>query len=105
MNYEIIVYQNKNHKLPFYDWLEGLDINNRQKIRMKIERLRLGNFSNCKSIGSGIFELKIDFGPGYRVYFSKLGSSKILILFGGIKRIQQRDIEKSKEYLKDFKAR
>jgi len=105
MTYKIIVYQNKNYKLPFNDWLEDLDTQTRQKIRMKLERLSLGNFNNCKSIMSGLFELKIDFGPGYRIYFSLLDSTAILILFAGTKRAQQRDIEKAKKFLKDFKAR
>ena len=105
MNYKIIVYQNKNYKLPFKKWLENLDTYTRQKIHMKLERLSLGNFNNCKSVVGGLFELKIDFGPGYRIYFSLIGSTAILILFAGTKRTQQRDIEKAKKFLKDFKIR
>lgn len=105
MNYQIIVYETQNSKLPFNDWIDGLDIQARQRIRMKLERLGLGNFSNCKSIGIGISELKIDFGPGYRIYYSLIDSETILVLFAGIKRAQQRDIEKAKKFLKDFKSR
>lgn len=105
MGYKIIIYQSQNSKLPFQDWVEGLDTQTRQRIRMKLERLSLGNFNNCKSIVSGLFELKIDFGPGYRIYFNLLDSTEILILFAGTKRTQQRDIEKAKKLLKDFKTR
>ncbi len=105
MNYKIIVYQGQNSKLSFQEWLEKLDTQTRQRIRMKLERLSLGNFNNCKSIDTGLFELKVDFGPGYRIYFSLLNSTEILILFAGTKRTQQRDIEKAKKFLKDFKTR
>ncbi len=105
MNYQIIIYETPSHKLPFNDWLEKLDILTRQRIRMKLERLSLGNFSNCKSIGGSVFELKIDFGPGYRVYYSLIDSPNILVLFAGSKKTQQRDIEQARKFLKDFKIR
>lgn len=61
------------------------------------------NFCNCKSLKDQVYELKIDSGPGYRVYFGLVGANEILLLIGGTKRTQQRDIEKAKCFLQDFK--
>jgi putative addiction module killer protein len=105
MIYALNVYQTINDKLPFDEWLEKLDTQTRQRIRLKLGRLSLGNFNNCKSICPGLLELKIDSGPGYRVYFSLIDCDKILILFAGTKRTQQRDIAKAKKFLKDFKTK
>jgi len=103
MEYVIEVYENAAGKIPFNNWLDDLDVQLRQKIRMKIQRLGLGNFGHCEPVGQNLFELKIDLGPGFRVYFSKIAEKTLLVLWAGTKRHQQRDIEKAKEYLKDFK--
>lgn len=103
MVYQLTVYQDKNGWLPFDEWMESLDPTERQKIRMKIGRLALGNFCNCKSLDDGVLEVKINCGPGYRVYFALVGSNGILILFAGTKRTQQRDIQKAKKFLNDYK--
>lgn len=66
-------------------------------------RLSLGNFGNCETAGQNLSEIKIDSGPGYRVYFSLIAKDTILILYAGTKSNQQRDIEKAKEYLTEFK--
>ncbi len=105
MNYQVTVYRTPNYRFPFEDWIENLDIHTRQRIRMKLGRLELGNFGNCRSIGGGIHELKIDYGPGYRIYYSSIDLLEILILFAGTKRTQQRDIEKARKFLKEFKTR
>lgn len=65
----------------------------------------MGNFGDCEPVGDGISELKINFGPGYRVYFGKIGKTCVLLLVGGSKRSQQGDIEKAKEYFEDYKTR
>lgn len=72
-------------------------------IDLRIERLNLGNFGQSKCVCLAIFELKIDFGPGYRIYYAKIGLNIILLLCAGSKRSQQSDIMKAKEYFKDFK--
>jgi putative addiction module killer protein len=64
-----------------------------------------GNFSNINGIGGGLFEYKIDFGPGYRIYFGKDGESIVIILGGGKKKRQQQDINTAKAYWQDYKAR
>ena len=64
-----------------------------------------GNFSNVKSVGNGVSERRIDFGPGYRIYFAKDGDNLIILLGGGTKKRQQSDINKAREYWKDYKDR
>jgi len=72
MEIEIEVYETSNGKRPFESWLKGLsEIHTRAKIRMRLNRLRMGNFGDCKTISKGIFELKIHYGPGIRIYYDK----------------------------------
>jgi putative addiction module killer protein len=93
-------------KIPFKDWLESLkDIQARARIRIALDRLRLGNLGHAKSVGEGVHELKIDYGPGYRVYYGFAGAVIVLLLFGGDKASQDKDIIRAKEYWKDFKRR
>jgi putative addiction module killer protein len=106
MEYEIELYKTKSGKIPYDEWLESLDDYTSGKIFIRIERLSLGNFSNCEPIGEGAHEVKMDIGPGYRIYFSNITTKKIiLILNGGTKRTQPKDIKKAKEYLEDYKIR
>lgn len=104
--YEIEIYETVSLKRPFSEWLEGLrDIQARAKIRVRIDRLKLGNLGKCESVGNGVFELKLDFGPGYRIYFAHSGKKIVLLLCGGSKRTQKRDIEFAKLFLEDFERR
>ena len=99
-------YQTDKGEQPVQDWLDSLrDGEGRAKIRAKIDRLNLGNFGGCKSLGGGLHELKIDFGPGYRVYFADLENVIVLLLCGGDKSTQNRDIDVAKKYLADYKKR
>jgi putative addiction module killer protein len=103
---EIREYQTTGGKIPFGEWLESLrDLQARVKIEKRLERVRTGNLGDYKSLGEGVCELKIDFGGGYRVYFGQIGTKIILILCGGIKRTQDEDIEKAKEYWRDYERR
>lgn len=91
----------KEKKAPFTEWLGKLkDRQGRARILARINRLKLGNFGDCKPIGRGVYELKIDFGPGYRVYFARTGNEIIVILCGGTKKTQQADIDKAIEFWK-----
>ena len=106
MQYEVEVYQPARGKQPFLKWIQDLaDVKTIAKIQVRLDRMRLGNFGNCKSLGDGVSELKIDFGPGYRVYFGKIGNRCVLLLCGGRKRTQTKDVEKAKEYFEDYKRR
>ena len=99
-------YITETGKIPFKDWLENLkNIHARAKIRVALDRVRLGNFGHAKFIGEGINELKIDFGPGYRVYYALAGDAIVLLLLGGDKASQSKDIVRAKEYWKEFKRR
>jgi len=78
---------------PFAAWFAELDPIARGKIARSIARLEQGNFSNVKSVGEGVLEYRIDFGPGYRVYFGRDGETLVILLTGGTKKRQQRDID------------
>jgi putative addiction module killer protein len=106
MEYNLKIYQTERGKCPFTQWLHDLSDRKAQSlIHLRLERLRMGNFGTSKSLGNGIHELKIDVGPGYRVYFSKVGAVVVLLLCAGDKKTQQKDIAKAKEYLTDYKIR
>lgn len=78
----------------FAKWIDGLkDIRARARVQVRIERLALGNAGDVKPIGEGVSELRINYGPGYRVYFKKMGHSIVILLAGGAKKTQNRDIK------------
>lgn len=105
MKYIIKVYRSQTGRCPFTKWLEDLDWKSQDLINMRLHRMSIGNFGNCKTLGQGVSELKLDVGPGYRIYFSKIGSTIVLVLCAGAKHTQSRDIEKAKKYLMDFEMR
>lgn len=87
------------------DWLASLEDNARARIATRIDRLALGNFGDCKPLREGVSELRIDWGPGYRLYYAMMGRTCVLLLCGGDKRKQSSDINRALEYLKDYKER
>lgn len=99
-------YRANNGREVIADWLTDLrDLRARAKIVAKINRLKVGNFGDCKALRGGVSELRIDYGPGYRVYFSRVGKLIVLLLCGGDKRTQEADIQRAIGYLADFKRR
>ena len=90
---------------PFGNWFAALDATAAAKITTAVRRLELGNFSNVKGVGAGVFEYRIDFGPGYRVYFGKDGDALVILLGGGTKKRQDRDIATAHMRWKDYKKR
>jgi putative addiction module killer protein len=87
-------------------WLAELnDERARAKINIRIARMAAGNFGDCKSLGKGVFELRIDYGPGYRVYFTRIGPAIVLLLCGGDKRGQWSDINQAITFLNDYHKR
>jgi len=99
-------YLKSDGKNPFRDWLLDLrDVNARAKIRVRLNRIRLGNFGDTKSVGDGVFELRISHGPGYRVYFARTSNTVVLLLCGGDKSSQKRDIKTAKDYWADYQRR
>ena len=100
----IELYTNSNGKVPFEGWIASIrDIRSKAKILQRIDRLRIGNFGDCKSIGSGVYELRIHFGPGFRLYFGLDGEVVVLLLCGGDKSTQKKDIANAHLYWKEFK--
>ena len=102
---EVKEYVNELGKSPYAMWHDRLNARAAAKVSMALYRLEHGNFSNAKGIGGGIFEYKIDFGPGYRIYFGKNGERIVIILSGGTKKRQQQDINTAKVYWQEYKAR
>jgi putative addiction module killer protein len=102
----VLQYQTADRKKPVADWLDGLaDRSARARIFARLDRLNAGLFGDWKSVGGGVCELRIDHGPGYRVYYAQDGDALILLLCGGTKRTQAKDIEKAHAYWKDYKTR
>lgn len=78
----------------FARWLDGLrDLRARARVQVRIERLAVGNAGDFRPVGEGVSEMRIDYGPGYRVYFKKIGSEIVILLAGGDKRTQPADIK------------
>jgi putative addiction module killer protein len=99
-------YQTSAGAQPFVEWLQGLnDRQARARIEARLARVVVGNFGDVEPVGEGVMELRIDWGPGYRVYFARLGQVVVLLLCGGDKRTQRKDINRAKGYFEDYKAR
>ena len=99
-------YVTADGKIPFRDWLAALrDVRARARVRVRLNHLRLGNFGDARPVGDGISELRIPYGPGYRVYFAPMGRTVVLLLCGGDKSTQARDIGRAKTYLIDYQRR
>lgn len=95
-----------NGKVPFEEWLHSLrDKASKARIFSRIDRLRLNNFGDCEPVGEGVFELRIHFGPGFRVYWGRAGNEVVLLLCGGDKGSQSRDIIDAIRYWKEYKSR
>jgi putative addiction module killer protein len=93
----------RSGKAPFEQWMHSLrDKQTKARILTRIDRVRLGNFGDCESVGASVYELRIHFGPGYRVYFGLHGSEIVLLLCGGDKSTQARDIEMARAYWQEY---
>ena len=88
------------------EWLSGLkDARARARIAVRIDRVEAGNFGDCKSLREGVWEMRIDYGPGYRVYYGMLGRHCVLLLCGADKRKQTSDIARAVEYFREYRNR
>jgi putative addiction module killer protein len=106
MAVELRYYQTSAGRQPFIEWLQGLrDKQARSRIQARLARVAVGNFGDIERVGEGVLELRIDWGPGYRVYFARTGKVIVLLLWGGDKSTQQKDIERAKDYFEDYQAR
>jgi putative addiction module killer protein len=104
--HELEIYESSPGVAPFEDWLDGLrDAKAQAAVGARLLRLRLGNFGDCEPVGEGVYELRIHFGPGYRVYFARTGQTAVLLLLGGSKSTQAKDIRTAKLYWQEYKER
>ena len=104
MKKELRIYRTKEGHEPFTKWLESLkDRLGRANITNRLNRVVHGNHGDCEHVGDGVYELRIHYGPGYRVYFSQQRETLILLLLGGNKRNQARDIRKARQFWKEFR--
>ena len=98
----LLLFQSSTGIAPFSKWLRGLsDQRGRAIIRARLNRLVFGNFGDCRSLGGGLFEVRIDFGPGYRVY-ATFEDDSVVLLCGGDKGSQKRDIARARRFLKEW---
>jgi putative addiction module killer protein len=100
---DIREYLGRDGRNLFGEWFERLNSDAARRVTSALYRLGLGNFSNVKSVGGGVHECRIDFGPGYRVYFGKDGERIAILLCGGTKKRQQDDIASAGEQWRDYK--
>jgi putative addiction module killer protein len=100
---ELIEYLDEKGRSPFENWFNRINAQAAAKVTTALVRLESGNASNAKSIGGGVYELRIDFGPGYRVYFSYDGPNVVILLAGGTKKRQDKDIETAKKRWNEYK--
>jgi len=100
----LIIYQKSNGKSPLIDWLECTiqDSTIRARIKNRLRRIELGIIGDYKRVSVNIFEIRLHFGSGYRIYFSKINNAIILLLCGGNKKTQKFDIRIAKEFLSDY---
>ena len=102
---EVRQYIDRRGLNPFDRWLDKLDDNTQARITVALDRLERGNFSAAKGVGTGVFELRLDFGPGYRVYFGKDGETLVVLLGCGTKKRQQADIADAQMLWQEYKRR
>ena len=101
---ELEFYRTQNGREPFTEWFESIaDKITLNRIERRIDRLKRGNFGDCKSVGEGVFELRLHFGSGYRIYFGEVANTVVVLLCGGDKSSQTRDIERAKTYWLEYK--
>lgn len=102
---EVLEYLDPKGRSPYADWFNRLNAQAAAKIAVAVTRLSSGNFSNAKGVGSGICEYRVDFGPGYRIYFGKDGERVVILLGGGTKKRQPKDIGEAVVRWRDYKNR
>lgn len=102
--YEILIYETASGNEPFNDWLDSLDNSVKGKVIARVDRLKKGLFGNAKALKDGLYELKFK-NPAFRIYYAIVGKQVILLVSGGDKNQQSKDIKEAKEYLADYRSR
>ena len=100
---EICYFLTKDGSSPFITWVKALrDRKAQNKIELRLKRVELGNLGDYKSVGEGVYELRLDVGPGYRIYFAQVGKTLILLLCSGDKSTQDKDIQQAQQYWRSY---
>ncbi len=99
------VYVTEEGKVPFAEWMNKMPDKDRRRVQARLDRLAEGNLGDCKSVGNGVHELRLFFGAGCRVYFAFEGNAVVLLLCGGTKDTQNKDIKRAKEYWNNYQER
>ena len=103
---ELVAFRTEGGRVPFDEWLCDLsDARAAARILARLVRVRCGNLGDCKPLGDGVSELRVDYGPGYRVYLGQHGQTLVVLLCGGDKRAQENDIRLAKRYWHQFKEK
>lgn len=102
---KLVVYATEEGKAPFDNWFKNLETAAALKVRTVLARIETGNLGDVKPVGQGVSERRITFGPGYRVYFGQDGDKLVILLCGGTKKRQSKDIEQAKIFWDDYKNR
>lgn len=89
-------------RVPFREWLVGLDVTTRARVQARILRFETGNLGDHKEVGGGVWEARLDFGPGYRVYFGQRGRELVVLLTGGDKKSQKKDLGRARQFWLDY---
>ena len=102
----VLHYLATSGRCPFQEWIESVNSSVvKAAVAARINRIRSGTLDDWKSVGDGVFELRVDLGPGYRVYFGRDGKTVVILLSGGEKRSQESDIKRAKGYWRDYETR
>lgn len=102
---DVTEYETEDGSHPYSKWFASLNVQAALKVRTAIARMENGNFSNVKAVGQGVSEYKLDFGAGYRIYFGKDGEKLVILLGGGTKKRQNKDIQNAQALWKTYKQR
>ena len=103
--FDVELFAEEDGSTPFARWFDRLPANVADRVDTALQRMRLGNLGDHKAVGQGVSERRIDFGPGYRLYFGRDGKHLIVLLAGGSKKTQSRDIKAAQELWKEYKKR
>ena len=101
-HYEVLVFRDRSGKSPYLEWLDALDWKTQERILQRVGRARHGQFGDFKALEAGLYEMRLFFGPGYRAYFGEHKGRIILLLNGGDKSTQSKDIKKAQQYWKIY---
>lgn len=101
---EVFEYVKTNGRCPFAEWFDRLDLQSSSRVAKVLERMEDGNFGDHKSVGSGVLERRLDYGPGYRIYYGRDGDRLVILLGGGTKKHQNKDIQNAQADWQEYKA-